>query len=248
MKRVLISAALALLGAVALPTLAAAQSVAYAVPGSPTNMRAGPGVDYPVVAYIRGGSAVDVYGCLSDFSWCDSSVDNVRGWVSTTRLEFEYAGDLVPIPRYYSYFDAPIIGFDFGYWDRYYQDRPFYRQHGHNRDRQSHRRDQIFPEEGGPQYEGGRRRQGGRHDQGMNPGDFIPRQDQIFPEEGGQQYNEGHRRGSRDRGGNPPGQDQIFPNEGGAVPPPVTDESPGMPPVSSGSEGSPCPPGNINCQ
>ena len=247
MKRVLISAALALLGAGALPTLAAAQSVAYAVPGSPTNMRAGPGVDYPVVAYIRGGSAVDVYGCLSDFSWCDSSVDNVRGWVSTTRLEFEYAGDLVPIPRYYQYFEAPTIGFDFGYWDRYYQDEPFYRRHGHHRDghhdRGSHRGDQIFPEEGGGQYDGVYRRRSRQSDQGGNRSDFIPPQDQIFPEEGGtigQNPGDSSPRHRRGNFGQPPSASEGPPSSGaGDAGPP--------PPASSGDQGFGCPP-DVVCQ
>jgi len=225
-------AALALSGALAGPSVAAAQSIAYAIPYGTTNMRAGPGIDYPIVAIIRGGSAVTVYGCLSDFSWCDSSVEDIRGWVSTTRLQFEYGGNLVPFPRYYSYFDAPIIGFDFGYWDRYYSDRPFYRDRHQHRFRRHHRppdyNDEtpgIFPEEGGPNYDGR------RHDypppDSIRPGGGSG----IFPEEGGGN----NRRGNR-----------IFPEEGGnAGPPPVSDESPSS---GQGSAGPPCPPGDSSCQ
>jgi uncharacterized protein YraI len=186
---------MALVGVLALPHVAAAQSIAYAAPGR-TNMRAGPGLDFPVIAQILGGSAVNVYGCLADFSWCDTSVQNVRGWVSTTRLEFDYGGNLVPLPRYYSSFNAPVILFDFGYWDRHYRDRPFYR-HRH-RDRQPNWPDDdggaslpepgIFPEEGGPRDDND-----GRIDNSPPPMIEGPGTDgqvddggaTIFPEEGG---------------------------------------------------------------
>ncbi len=225
MKIRFLLAALALCGAVAEASPAAAQSIAYAVPTGTTNMRAGPGFDYPVIAIIRGGSAVNVYGCLSDFSWCDSSVQDIRGWVSTTRLQFQYGGNLVPMPRYYSYFDAPIIGFDFGYWDRYYRDRPFYR----DRDRHHRRRDFRPP------------RDGGDNDR---PG--------IFPEEGGNQYPPGNqdsgRRRHRDRNDNPPSNPDgngIFPEEGGRNPPPTVEI---IPPSDQGNSGPACPPGDAICR
>ena len=119
------------------PQAASAQSIAYAVPGS-TNVRAGPGTQYPVVARVRGGTEIIVYGCLSDRAWCDIQVYRTRGWMSSRRLEFVYAGSRVLVPEYYSYFDAPVIRFDFGYWDRYYDDRPFYRRWRRDRDRRPH--------------------------------------------------------------------------------------------------------------
>jgi uncharacterized protein YraI len=235
-------AAVALFGALAGSGVAAAQSIAYAIPYGTTNMRAGPGVDYPVVAIIRGGSAVTVYGCLSDFSWCDSIVQDIRGWVSTTRLQFEYGGNLVPIPRYYSYFDAPIIGFDFGYWDRYYTDRPFYRDRHHHRgrgdDRPRDRDDQrpgIFPEEGGPPRHDG----GGRRDY-WPPGSIDQGGNGTFPEEGGGR-NRNRPPASNNQGGN-----GVFPEEGGnAGPPAISDDSSTG---GQGSAGAPCPPGNPSCQ
>jgi uncharacterized protein YraI len=115
------------------PHSASAQSVAYSVPGS-TNVRAGPGTQYPVVARVRGGVEILVYGCLSDRAWCDVQVYETRGWMSSRRLEFVYGGSRVLVPEYYAYFGAPFISFDFGYWDRYYEDRPFYRRwRRHNR-------------------------------------------------------------------------------------------------------------------
>jgi uncharacterized protein YraI len=111
----------------AAPHPASAQSIAYAVPGR-TNVRAGPGTEYPVVARVHGGTELIVFGCLSDRAWCDIQVYDTRGWISSRRLEFVYAGSRVLVPDYYGYFDAPIISFNFGYWDRYYEDRPFYRR------------------------------------------------------------------------------------------------------------------------
>jgi uncharacterized protein YraI len=220
-------AAAALVGAFALPTIAAAQSIAYTF--GRTNMRAGPGVDYPVVAQVLGGSVVNVYGCLSDYSWCDTSVQGVRGWIATSRLEFEYAGGLVPFPSYYQYFGAPIIGFSFGYWDDYYRDRSFYR----HRDRYRFpdfdpERPGIFPEEGGGRGYGysNRGRRGGGEYQGGNPGGTgieIPRNsggNTIFPEEGGP---------------SPRGRAGGF-EEGG-----------GFQRGGAGSSGSACPPGSPVC-
>ena len=249
-------AASALLGALGLSNGASAQSLAYAVPGGSSYMRAGPGFDYPVIAYIRGGSAVTVYGCLPDWSWCDASVQRMRGWVSTTRLQFQYGGNLVPIPRYYSYFDAPTVTFDFGYWDRYYQDEPFYRDYyrhrrhhdrGRNRD---HRYDQtpgIFPEEGGPPIDrqdgGGHRHRDRNRDGGNRSGDSI------FPEEGGsigQPPREDNGSGRRHRRDNPPpdvygGPPQSAPGDAG--PPAISDDS------ARGRQGSgeACPPGSQVC-
>lgn len=121
-----IIAAAGLVVALAIPSSATAQN-AWAAPGL-TNMRAGPGLEYPVVAQILGGSGVDVIGCLADYSWCDSTVQGVRGWVSTTRLQFLYAGQRVYVPEYPGYFRAPVVTFSFGYWDNFYRDRPFYRE------------------------------------------------------------------------------------------------------------------------
>ncbi len=130
-------AAASLLGALLLPSLASAQSVAYAVGGM--NMRAGPGVEYPVVAIVAAGSAVNVYGCISGARWCDASVQGVRGWLGGERLEFVYSGRRVLVPSYYTYFRAPVISFDFGYWDRYYTGRTFYRERSRYGDRRAAR-------------------------------------------------------------------------------------------------------------
>lgn len=118
-------AAVAFVAAVALPGIAAAQTVAYAVPGT-TNVRAGPSTSYPVITQVRGGTPVEVFGCLSDYSWCDILVYGLRGWIYAPRLEFVYSGRRVLVPNYYAYFNVPIITFGFDYWRRFYRDRPWY--------------------------------------------------------------------------------------------------------------------------
>jgi uncharacterized protein YraI len=220
MRPRLLLAAAALFGALALPTFTAAQTIAYAVPGT-TNMRAGPGTQYPVIARIRGGSVVNVHGCVSDFSWCDASVQNVRGWVSTTRLEFDYSGRLVPLPRYYRYFGAPVILFDFGYWDRHYRDRPFYRHH-----RRDRRPDRPPHDDGGA----------------------LPGHPGIFPEEGGQSDNSpvDFSPPPMIQGGGVDSGAGIFPEEGGGPPPPPIDEAP--PASQDGFDAPPCPASNPNCR
>ena len=125
MKRA-IAASLAMVGALLLPAVASAATTAYT--SRTVNMRAGPGTDYPVVTRIRDDSRLRVYGCVRDYRWCDASYRGIRGWVNSARLEFAYQGRRVLVPANYRYFDAPIISFNFGYWDRYYQDRPFFRE------------------------------------------------------------------------------------------------------------------------
>jgi len=136
---------LAALGFFAVPGIAMAQQLAYATTN--VNVRAGPGIDYPVVDVARSGAPVYVHGCLSQRAWCDVDFDGLRGWMSSNYLAFEQRG------RRYVGADAmyrlgtPIISFQFGnYWDRHYRGRDFYRDRGRwegrrDRDRWEGRRD-----------------------------------------------------------------------------------------------------------
>ena len=47
---------------------------------------AGPSSEYPPVAQLAPGTQVVLAGCLSDWSWCDVTFADNRGWV--------YAADL----------------------------------------------------------------------------------------------------------------------------------------------------------
>lgn len=102
------------------------------------NMRAGPSTAYPRILTIPRGAAVEVMGCLSDWNWCDTGWRGYRGWVSASYLEMLYQQRRVYVPEYAPRIGVPVITFEFGsYWDRWYRDRPWYR----DRDRWERRRD-----------------------------------------------------------------------------------------------------------
>ena len=102
-------------------------SVATAAAGYVTadvNLRAGPSTGYPVVVTLPAGDDVEIFGCLSGYSWCDIDWNGYRGWVSSLYLESIYEDRRVEI----IYAAPPIISFTFyDYWDTYYRGRPFYR-------------------------------------------------------------------------------------------------------------------------
>lgn len=119
-----------LFGIAAVPGVADAQSSAYT--NSPAEIYAGPAPDYPVVAQIPPGTALDVFGCLSDYSWCDVALPGVRGWIDADQLDYPYQGNYVPLLEYGAIIGVPVTGFAIGaYWDRYYRHRPWF----HDRDR-----------------------------------------------------------------------------------------------------------------
>ncbi|MDN7429231.1 SH3 domain-containing protein [Burkholderia sp. AU45388] len=123
-----------LAGLVAAPGVADAQSSAYT--NSPAELFAGPAPDYPVVAQIPPGTALDVFGCLSDYTWCDVALPGVRGWIDAQLLDYPYQGSYVPLLEYGAIIGVPVTGFAIGaYWDRYYRHRPWYPE----RDRWAHR-------------------------------------------------------------------------------------------------------------
>ncbi len=128
------SLCVALFGIAAVPGIADAQSSAYTNSGA--ELYAGPAPDYPVVAQVPPGTALDVFGCLSDYSWCDVALPGVRGWIDAQQLDYPYQGNYVPLLEYGAIIGVPVTGFAIGaYWDRYYRHRPWY----HDRDRWEHR-------------------------------------------------------------------------------------------------------------
>ncbi|MBW4052062.1 MAG: SH3 domain-containing protein [Proteobacteria bacterium] len=95
----------------------------------PMNVRAGPNRDYPLVAQLAEGAPLDIHGCLSDWSWCDASFDDGRGWIYAGGLSFVYEGERVPLYSYGPHLGLPIITFSLvPYWDHYYRRRPWYSQ------------------------------------------------------------------------------------------------------------------------
>lgn len=125
MRRKLLATSLALAFS-ALP-LAASAAPAYVMSG--TQIFAGPGNDYPMVAQLGPGINVNVNGCISDYSWCDVSFGGNRGWVYAGDLGYYYQHRRVPIAEYGPSLSLPIITFSLGnYWDRHYRSRPFYHE------------------------------------------------------------------------------------------------------------------------
>ena len=125
-------------GGVAALCLLAAVGTASAAPGfvvDGVNLRAGPGVDYPLLAPLAAGTPAEIYGCLDGFTWCDVAVDGpdgaLRGWAAGPRLQLALEGAPVLLPEYGPRLGLPVVGFDLdGYWGRHYRDRPFYADEG----------------------------------------------------------------------------------------------------------------------
>jgi uncharacterized protein YraI len=133
---------------VAVPTTAAAQSVAFAESGT-TNLRAGPGTNYAVVGKVSGGEQVLVHD--SDGGWYFVTVNGQEGWMAGSRLAFAQARAPVvvqqpyvvrqpyyvpgPDPYYYRYrgYPGPVISFGFGFGD-FDRDRRWHRGWRHDRD------------------------------------------------------------------------------------------------------------------
>jgi uncharacterized protein YraI len=113
--------------ALAVPLAAAAQQ---AFTTDMLNLRAGPGVEYPVVATLSEGQSLEVMGCQNGYDWCDVVLpDGLRGWVAASYLQFAYQGTPVPLASYAPAIGVPIVTFGLGaYWGSYYRDRPWYNE------------------------------------------------------------------------------------------------------------------------
>ncbi len=96
------------------------------------NLRAGPSVDYPVVRFAPRGAAVNVYGCVDDYGWCDVSWGGNRGWVSGQYLDYDYYERRVPVIDYGPRLGLGLISFSFGnYWNNHYRHQSWYGQRNH---------------------------------------------------------------------------------------------------------------------
>ena len=129
-----------LAAAAALPSAAAAQTIAYAEGGT-TNCRAGPGTGYPVLTKVYGGTPVQILG--SQGGWYSVSANGGQCWMAGSRLQFAQARAPVVVaqpyyaPSYayqpYPYFyGGPSISFGFSSFGDFDRDR--HRRRGRDRD------------------------------------------------------------------------------------------------------------------
>lgn len=104
--------------------------LAWAVPGYSTanvNLRAGPSTSNPVVTTIPSGSPVEIVGCLSGWSWCDTVWAGFRGWVSGSYLNASWQGQVVPFVTYAPRLGVPVVVYNGpAYWRRYYAGKPWF--------------------------------------------------------------------------------------------------------------------------
>lgn len=114
------------LAATALAGAATAASAQQAYTTDDAGMRAGPGMRYPLVRVVPGDAVVYIHGCLRNWDWCDVSWRRSRGWVFSDDLEGIYRNRRIAFDRWRGNVEVPFVTFGFGYWDRYYRDRPWY--------------------------------------------------------------------------------------------------------------------------
>lgn len=200
------SLAALLLGSVG---LASAQD---AYTSRPMNVRAGPNREYPLVAQLDAGAPLDVHGCLSDWSWCDVSFDDSRGWIYAGGVSFVYQGGRVPLYSYGPNLGLPVITFSLmTYWDSYYRGRPWYAQRDSwtHRTLPPHARPAGRPHAGPPPGRPAESRMGGRPEpQGEEHGRMQPQ----GAEHGGMEQSQGSERGRTPQAGRPHAGPPMMPN------------------------------------
>ena len=92
------------------------------------NLRAGPDIGYPTVDVLPYGAPLYVHGCTVDWSWCDVSVYDERGWVAGDYIDYPYRDRWVSVYNYGGLIGVPVIRFVIGdYWHDHYRHRHFYR-------------------------------------------------------------------------------------------------------------------------
>jgi uncharacterized protein YraI len=116
-------------------TFAAMVSGAGAAAASPgyvttsLNLRAGPSTSYPAVVVMHAGDRVEIYGCLTGWSWCDIDWHGYRGWAAGRYLQVLYERQRRPIVSYGARFRIPFLSFSIGnYWNQHYHNRPFFKE------------------------------------------------------------------------------------------------------------------------
>jgi uncharacterized protein YraI len=220
---------LLLVAALAMPAAVWAQ-LAYTIQA--VNMRAGPDREYPQVAWLPSGVAVDVIGCVEGYRWCDVAAGPNRGWVYAQFLSYPYQNQPVPIISGGAILGLPLITFSIGpYWDSYYRGRPWYgnRSYWYSRPTPYYRPPPHYqpPPPRPPVYIPPSSRPPGYVPPPHRPPGYVPpqRPPGYVPPSGGRPPG-----GRPPSGGGPPNTGQPP----GGRPPPNAGQPPGNPPPSGG--------------
>jgi uncharacterized protein YraI len=112
--------------ALLLPLSAWAQ---FAVTTQAVNVRAGPDRGFPLVTWLPAGTAVNVWGCIQGWRWCDVGTGFNRGWVYARFLSMTHRNQPTVIINGGPWLGVPIVSFSVGsYWGLHYQNRPWWDQ------------------------------------------------------------------------------------------------------------------------
>ncbi|WP_421693818.1 SH3 domain-containing protein [Aestuariivirga sp.] len=189
-------------------TVASAQQ-AYTT--SSVNLRAGPSTRYPAVIRLPPDSRVFIHGCVRSFDWCDVSWRRFRGWVISDGLEAVWRNRRVEFDDYRDYVEIPYVSFGFGYWDRYYRDRPWF----NNWDRWGDRNDRRWNDYRGKRGNGGvdRNRNNNAGQDGGGYGNSPSRNNNDGKSRGNQRDGDQTDNAGNNRGDNP--NDATTGNRGG---------------------------------
>jgi uncharacterized protein YraI len=149
------------------------------------DLYAGPDDSYPQVAQIDSNTPVQVNGCLDDWSWCDVSFQDARGWVYSPDITYMYQGGYVPLYQYAPSLGIAVVPFSLDvYWGRYYQGRPFFAQRTQWEHRTiNHRRPSGPPPHAGPppRPAPGPREAGRPDDHSIHLGSAVPPHNEAPP-------------------------------------------------------------------
>ena len=116
-----------LLWGAGLLALSAAAWADNAMTTESADLYAGPDNAYPVVAQLDSNTPIQVMGCLDDWSWCDVSVEDTRGWLYSPDITYAYQGGYVPLYSYAPALGVAVVSFSVGeYWGHYYPRQAWY--------------------------------------------------------------------------------------------------------------------------
>jgi uncharacterized protein YraI len=107
-----------------LPLAAAAEE---AFTARDTDVFAGPSSEYPPIGELPVNAGVEVFGCLSDWTWCDVGFGPNRGWIYAGDIVVPYDNQRVAIIEYGPRIHLTVVTFSLmAYWDEHYRSRPWY--------------------------------------------------------------------------------------------------------------------------